>query len=116
MHEEKHPAVYILTNKRYGALYVGVTSELWNRIWAHKNGQFEGFSKKYGLGLLVWYENHPTMPSAIHRETRLKKWRREWKLNLINAFNPGWLDLHDDIDANTYRVEEFATRKVWDKS
>jgi putative endonuclease len=116
MRAEKHPAVYIITNKRYGTLYVGVTSELWSRIWAHKSGHFEGFSKQYALSLLVWYENHPTMASAIHRETRLKKWRREWKLNLINAFNPDWSDLHDEFDANINRVEEFATRKVWNKS
>jgi putative endonuclease len=113
MRDEKQPAVYILTNKRYGTLYIGVTSALWNRVWEHKNGHFEGFSKQYGLSTLVWYEHHPTMPSAIHRETRLKKWRRDWKLNLINAFNPDWCDLHEGIDANINRVEEFETRKVW---
>jgi putative endonuclease len=112
MHDEKHPAVYIITNKRNGTLYVGVTSALWMRVCDHKNGTFEGFSKKYGLGLLVWYEHHPSMSSAIHRETRLKKWKRDWKLELINSFNPDWRDLHHEIDSNTNFVAEFATRKV----
>jgi putative endonuclease len=112
MRDELIPAVYIITNKRYGTLYVGVTSALWLRISDHKNGAFDGFSKKYGLGMLAWYEHHPTMSSAIHRETRLKKWQRSWKLNLINSFNPEWLDLHDKIDSTVNLVEDFATRKV----
>lgn len=113
MHEEKSPAVYIIANRRYGMIYVGVTSTLWNRIGDHKNGNFDSFSKEHGLYLLVWYEHHPTMLSAIHREKRLKKWRRSWKLNLINAFNPDWRDLHDEIDGYVNLVEEFATRKLW---
>jgi putative endonuclease len=112
MSDDKQPAVYIISNKRHGVLYIGVTSGLWQRIWDHKNGRFEGFSKKYGLGRLVWYEHHPTMPSAIHRETRLKKWKPEWKLNLVDGFNPPWLDLHEAIDSDLNVVEEFATRKV----
>jgi putative endonuclease len=112
MHSEKQPAVYMVTNKPYGTLYIGVTSALWNRICDHKNGTFDGFTKKYGLGSLVWYEHHHSMPSAIHREKRLKKWQRAWKLNLINAFNPDWRDLHNEIDSNFNLVEEFATRKV----
>jgi putative endonuclease len=110
--DEKQPAVYVISNKRYGTLYTGVTSALWLRICDHKNGVFGGFSKKYGLGNLVWYEHHPTMPSAIHRETRLKKWQRTWKLNLINSFNPDWRDLHDEIDSTINFVEEFTSRKV----
>jgi putative endonuclease len=113
MYEEKQPAVYIIANKQNGTIYVGVTSSLWNRICDHKNGTFEGFSNKYGLGMLVWYEHHPTMPSAIHREKRLKKWKHDWKVNLINGFNADWRDLHDEIDSNVNRVEEFATRKVF---
>lgn len=93
-------------------IYVGVTSNLWNRIADHKNGSFDSFSKEHGLNTLVWYEHHPTMPSAIHREKRLKKWRRSWKLNLINSFNPDWRDLHDEIDANVNLVAEFASRKL----
>ena len=112
MHEEKQPAVYILSNRRCGALYIGVTSALWNRICDHKNGRFPGFSRRYGLSMLVWNEHHPTMVSAIHRESRLKKWQRDWKLNLINAFNPDWRDLHTEIDSNINAVDAFATRKV----
>jgi putative endonuclease len=113
MQYEKQPAVYIITNRMGGVLYIGVTSDLWQRIWDHKNGRFDGFSKKYGLTQLVWYENHPTMASAIHREKRLKKWSRAWKLDLINAFNQDWRDLHDDIDTSLNSVDEFATRKIW---
>ncbi len=112
MREEKQPAVYILTNKRNGTLYVGVTSALWYRICDHKNGRFTGFSSRYGLTMLVWYENHPTIPSAIHRETRLKKWKRDWKLAMTTAFNPDWRDLHDEVDSTVNAVDDFATRKV----
>jgi putative endonuclease len=111
MREELDPAVYMLSNKRYGTLYVGVTARLWSRVWDHKNGALKGFTKTYGLTKLVWYEHHPSMASAIHREKRVKKYLRSWKYNLINAFNPEWLDLHDAIDNNLNRVEEFATRK-----
>ena len=112
MHVEKLPAVYIVASKRYGTLYAGVTSGLYNRICDHKNGTFDGFTKRHGVSMLVWYEHHQTMVSAIHREKRLKKWKRSWKLDLINAFNPGWVDLHDEIDTNINLVEEFETRKV----
>jgi putative endonuclease len=112
MRDEKLPAVYIVTNKPYGTLYIGVTSALWARIWEHKNGTFLGFTSTYGLGLLVWYEHHHSMASAIHREKRLKKWQRSWKFNLINAFNPDWRDLHDGIDSTINLVDEFVTRKV----
>jgi putative endonuclease len=113
MRDEKSPAVYMIASSRYGMIYVGVTSALYNRICDHKNGTFDGFSKNHGLCLLVWYEHHPTMASAIHREKRLKKWRRSWKLNVINTFNPEWRDLHDEIDRDVNVVEEFASRKVW---
>ncbi len=113
MREEKSPAVYIIANERYGTLYIGVTGALWYRICDHKNGTFAGFSKDYALTRLVWYEHHHTMPSAIHREKRLKTWNRSWKLNVITAFNPDWRDLHDEVDATINVVEEFATRKVW---
>jgi len=113
MRDEKKPAVYVLANKRNGTLYIGVTSALWSRICDHKNSTFEGFSSRYGTCMLVWYEHHHSMPSAIHREKRLKKWKREWKLKLIESFNPDWLDLHDLIDGNFNLVEEFATRKVF---
>jgi putative endonuclease len=112
MQEELCPAVYIINNKRNGTLYIGVTSALYYRIWDHKNGTNSGFSRQYGLGMLVWFEHHPSMPSAIHREKRLKKWPRAWKLNLVNAMNPDWQDLHEHIDATINLVEEFASRKA----
>ncbi|NRA29094.1 MAG: GIY-YIG nuclease family protein [Parvularculaceae bacterium] len=87
------PAVYIMTNKRCGTLYIGVTSDLPGRVWQHREGVSEGFTKKYGLKALVWHEAHPTMESAISREKQLKDWRRDWKIDLVNAFNPHWDDL-----------------------
>ncbi len=98
MREEKHPAVYIIANKRNGTIYIGVTSTLWNRIAAHKSKTHPGFSSKYGIALLVWYEHHHAMEQAIRREKQLKKWNRKWKLALIEKMNPQWRDLHDEID------------------
>jgi putative endonuclease len=86
-------AVYIMASGKHGTLYVGVTSNLWARVLKHKQGQFEGFSRKYGCTGLVWFERHHTLPPAFQRETRVKGWRRRWKLDLIEAFNPDWRDL-----------------------
>jgi putative endonuclease len=86
-------AVYILASRPNGTLYIGVTSELHQRIWQHKEGIVEGFTKTYGVHQLVWYEIHPTMESAIRREKRLKKWNRAWKIRLIEKMNPRWEDL-----------------------
>jgi putative endonuclease len=86
-------AVYIMASGRNGTLYVGVTSKLRLRVEQHKLGTFEGFSKTYGCKRLVWYETHGTMPEAILREKRIKRWRRDWKLALIEAENPDWRDL-----------------------
>ena len=86
-------AVYIMASGRNGTLYTGVTSELWRRVQRHKLGRFEGFSKSYGCKTLVWYESHPVMVDAIAREKQIKRWRREWKLALIEAQNPQWRDL-----------------------
>ena len=85
---DRQPCVYILTNKRNGTLYVGVTSDLTKRIWQHKNKVVEGFSKEYGLNRLVWYEVHETMDSAIQKEKEMKFWKRKWKLNVIEEINP----------------------------
>ena len=93
----KQPAVYILTNKRNGTLYVGVTSGLVKRIWEHKNNMVNGFTKRYGLHHLVWYELHESIESAIEREKRIKEWKRVWKLELIERGNPGWQDLYSGI-------------------
>ena len=95
----KQPCVYILANKPRGTLYIGVTSNLVARIWQHKNELVEGFSEKYELHLLVYYELHETMLEAIKREKQLKKWNREWKLELIEDFNDNWADLYNQISA-----------------
>jgi putative endonuclease len=93
----KNPCVYIITNKRNGTLYTGVTSNLTQRIWQHKNGTFDGFAKQHGLSLLVWYELHETMEAAITREKQIKEWQRKWKLKRIEELNPEWRDLYEDI-------------------
>ena len=94
---DRQPCVYILTNIRNGTLYVGVTSDLPKRIWQHKNKVLEGFTKKYKLDKLVWFEVHETMMSAIQREKAIKYWKREWKLMVIEEMNPEWRDLYDEI-------------------
>jgi putative endonuclease len=93
----KQPAVYILASKQNGTLYIGVTSELVKRIWEHKNDMVEGFTKRYGVHRLVWYEIHESMESAIEREKRLKEWKRKWKFELIESSNPNWQDLFNTI-------------------
>jgi len=93
----KQPCVYILSNRRNGTLYIGVTSDLVRRVWQHKNHVVDGFSKKYATDMLVWYEQHGDMESAILREKALKEWRRAWKLRLIEELNPQWRDLYPEI-------------------
>ncbi len=93
----KRPAVYILTSRRNGTLYIGVTADLIKRVWHHRNVTAEGFSSKYSVHKLVYYEFHATIPDAITREKRLKKWRRAWKMRIIEEQNPQWLDLWDQI-------------------
>ena len=90
---EKQPCVYILASQRNGPLYTGVTSDLIKRIWQHKNDQVEGFTKTYQVHMLVWYEVHAQMESAIKREKAIKEWKRLWKLDLIETMNPQWHDL-----------------------
>jgi len=89
--------VYILTSKRNGTLYIGVTSNLPQRIQQHKNNQFDGFSKKYNVKQLVYFEQHETAESAITSEKQIKKWNRAWKLKLIEKNNPQWKDFYDLI-------------------
>ena len=84
----KAPCVYILANKPNGTLYIGVTSNLVQRVWQHKNDLVEGFTKRYGVHRLVWYEAHENMESAITREKMLKRWKRAWKIRLIQEANP----------------------------
>ena len=94
---EKQPCVYLLTNKRNGTLYTGVTSNLPRRIWEHKNKFVDGFTQKYGTDKLVWYELHETMESAIQREKNIKNWNRSWKLKTIEEMNPDWKDLYEEL-------------------
>lgn len=92
----KDPCVYILASAPNGILYTGVTSDIHGRMAEHKQGLCEGFAKKYGVKRLVYYEMHDTMDAAILRETRIKKWKRAWKVRLIHEMNPEWRDLFDD--------------------
>ena len=85
--------VYILTNRAHGVLYVGVTADIDTRIGQHRNGKGSAFARRYGLDRLVLLEEYPTIEGAIVREKRLKNWQREWKIELIEASNPEWLDL-----------------------
>jgi putative endonuclease len=91
------PAVYILANSRVGTLYIGVTRNLVERVWQHKSDLVDGFSMKYQIHLLVYFELHNSISSAILREKKFKKWNRKWKLKLIEESNPDWLDLYDDL-------------------
>ena len=89
--------VYILASKRNGTLYIGVTNNLMKRVYEHKNDLVEGFTKKYGVHRLVYYEQSEDVKSAIEREKRLKAWQRRWKLKLIEEMNPEWTDLYDQL-------------------
>jgi putative endonuclease len=89
----KQPAVYMLASGPRGTLYVSVTGNLKLRVWEHREGMVAGFTKRYGVKTLVWYELHPDFPSAIKRETQLKRWNRAWKLELIESANQDWRDL-----------------------
>ena len=93
----KTPCVYILASKPNGTLYIGVTSNLVQRVWQHRNDLVKGFSKRYGVHCLVWYEVYDTMEIAISREKAMKKWNRMWKVGSIEKINPMWLDLYDGI-------------------
>ena len=96
MHEKRF-WVYIVTDKPYGTLYIGVTNDLARRVYEHREGLVDGFTKKYGLKRLVYYEEYPTPVEAIEREKKLKKWKRDWKKQLIEKFNPTWRDLYVDL-------------------
>jgi len=95
----KQGYVYILASRRNGTLYIGVTSNLLQRVWQHKANLVEGFTKQYGVKTLVWYQQCDDISGAILREKQLKEWRRVWKLELIEAMNPSWRDLYFDLTA-----------------
>ncbi len=101
----KQPAGYILASGRNGTLYTGVTSNLVGRTWQHKEHVVDGFTKKYDVTIVVWYELHGTMESAILREKQVKAWKREWKIRLIEETNPYWNDLWTDIIGQTVNVK-----------
>ena len=102
----KRPVVYILASQRNGTLYVGVTSHLVARVFAHKNDLVPGFTRRYRVHTLVFYEFHGTMLEAIAREKRIKRWRRRWKLALIESKNPEWTDLYPELLGSTCVVSE----------
>ena len=91
--------VYILASKRNGTLYIGVTNNLIRRVWEHRNDVVDGFTKKYGVHRLVYYEQTDSVEAAIQREKRLKKWNRAWKIELIEGVNPDWHDLYEELTA-----------------
>ena len=93
----KQPCVYIMASQRNGTLYIGVSSDLVKRVWEHKSDLVEGFTRQYGVHTLVWYEVHEEMSAAIAREKALKEWKRIWKLQLIEAMNPEWRDLYEEL-------------------
>ena len=94
---ERLPCVYILASKPNGTLYTGVTSGLLKRVWQHKNNVDEGFTSKYDVHSLVWYEIHESMESAISREKTIKNWKRVWKIKVIEDMNPDWCDLYSGL-------------------
>jgi putative endonuclease len=110
--EEKQPAVYIVASRYRGTIYTGVTSNLYNRVLAHKAKRFAGFSSDYNCNKLVWYEHHDEMFEAIRRETRLKNWRRNWKIELIENFNRDWLDLHEAIEHRPFDFEKRGSKSL----
>ena len=110
-YREKDPCVYILASKRNGTLYTGVTSELPQRVSQHKQGLIEGFTKKYGVHRLVYYEMHATMDAAIRREKRIKEWRRLWKIRLIESMNPEWVELFDENTGEVFDGPADAARR-----
>jgi len=91
--------VYILASERNGTLYIGMTDDLVKRIWQHRNNVIPGFTQRYGVKTLVWYERHESRESAFARERQMKKWNRAWKLEVIEESNPDWRDLWDQINA-----------------
>jgi putative endonuclease len=89
--------VYMLASKRNGTLYVGMTDDLVKRVWQHRNDVIPGFTQRYGVKTLIWYESHESRESAFARERQMKKWNRSWKLDLIEKANPTWRDLWDEV-------------------
>ncbi len=111
--DPKYPCVYIMASALNGVLYTGITSNLAERVSAHKQDMFDGFTKKYRVHRLVYYEMHETLEAAILRESRVKKWRRAWKVRLILEMNPEWCDLFDENWGSVEDGPDDAARKRW---
>jgi putative endonuclease len=94
---QKQPCVYIVASQRNGTLYTGVTGDLVRRIFEHKNSVVKGFTERYHVHCLVYFEFYESFPEAIMREKNIKKWQRSWKIELIESFNPEWRDLYDEL-------------------
>ena len=90
--------VYMMTNKPYGTLYIGITNDLARRVYEHREGMIKGFTKRHGLKILVWYAEFTTAIEAISYEKKIKRWQRDWKMQLVENFNPVWRDLYEDIN------------------
>ncbi|KGF71319.1 excinuclease ABC subunit C [Hoeflea sp. BAL378] len=105
--------VYMMSDKPRGVIYIGVTSDLHGRAWEHRTEVQKGFSSRYHLRQLVWFERHPNIVLAIQREKALKRYRREWKINLIEAFNPTWLDLYERIDEMDNEYRPHPGTRLW---
>jgi putative endonuclease len=114
MRVEKLPCVYILASKPHGTLYIGVTSDLWSRTAVHSQDLLHGFTKRYSVHRLVYYEMHDTMLAAIRREKQLKKWNRAWKLRLIEQMNPEWRDLFDEATGTIHEAPADIARRDGD--
>jgi putative endonuclease len=97
LREDFQPTVYLLASRKYGTLYTGVTSNLMQRLYQHRDEVIRGFTSQHNIKMLVWFEQHGTMETAILREKRIKKWNRQWKIDLIEAENPDWRDLAVDL-------------------
>lgn len=108
---EKIPVVYLVASRRNGTVYTGVTSDLLGRIHRHRNKTFRGFTAEYAVDRLVWFEVHNEMVSAISREKRIKEWKREWKLALIEKENPAWRDLAEDFGFEPLPDPEPSSRR-----
>ena len=106
--------VYIMADKPRGVMYIGVTSDLRDRVWEHKNKIHEGFTKKYNATNLVWFETHPNIVLAIKREKSLKRYLRDWKLELVEGLNPTWMDLTERIDEIDNPYKPHPGTKAWD--
>jgi putative endonuclease len=96
---DRNSYVYMLASHRYGTLYLGVTGDLIRRVWEHRAACIDSFTRRHGIKLLVWYEVHEDIREAITREKQIKKWNRDWKVNLIQEMNPAWRDLYLDFTA-----------------